>query len=201
MTDNSTTETEEQSGRELAARIEDLEAQVRAQQEVLQKMMPSRRAVLRGGAAAGAVGLLGFGAGQATATPGDDGDTVWGSQSNRDDYWADEIDMNLGVIRYLNLGPTESKTISSGSITVSSAVTQVQGEGGGTDTLTDIAGGSDNDIILLTGYGGGAITVSHGSGNLRLDGGSDKTLSNAGDFLLLKNNGTVWHQIAFSTNS
>lgn len=71
---------------ELENRVESLEAQ-------LKKMMPGRREVLAGGAAAGA-GLLGFGVGQASADGLNDGDTQWGSDSNRDDYVVDHVDAN-----------------------------------------------------------------------------------------------------------
>lgn len=88
-----------------AEKIDELEAQVSKQQQVINMMaeqmeamaevLPDstrRRVMMAGGAAA----LFGAGAvGGASATPGDDGDTVWGSSSNRDDYYVDEIDANL----------------------------------------------------------------------------------------------------------
>lgn len=52
----------------------------------------SRRDILKTGAAAAAGGALTLGAGSGSADPGDDGDTTWGSDSNRDDYWVDELD-------------------------------------------------------------------------------------------------------------
>ena len=57
------------------------------------QMMPSRREAMKAGGLAAALG--GAFIGGAEATPGDDGDTVWGSSSNRDDWYADEVDANL----------------------------------------------------------------------------------------------------------
>lgn len=90
-------------------RLEEQVEQLRKQQErrneafvdMLQRLPVSRRRVLQ---AAAAAGLLGTGAvGGALGAPGDDGDTVWGSSSNRDDYYADEIDANLvntGIVQF-----------------------------------------------------------------------------------------------------
>lgn len=46
--------------------------------------------LVAGGASIGAAVMR-----SVSAAPGDDGDTVWGSSSNRDDYYADELDANL----------------------------------------------------------------------------------------------------------
>jgi len=80
--------------------IADLREQVSQQQQqikqleaTVKKMLPTRRQALKTGAGGLLAGGL-FTAGQATAEPGDDGDTVWGSDTNRDDYYADEINAN-----------------------------------------------------------------------------------------------------------
>lgn len=86
--------------------IDDLEEELEEQKQIneglaeklveLSGLLPEtdRRKFLKTGA--GAAALVAAGAvGQASATPGDDGDTVWGTDSNRDDYYADEIDANL----------------------------------------------------------------------------------------------------------
>ena len=73
--------------------IEELEDRVETLESKIQRMLPSRREMLAGGAVAGA-GLLGFGTGQATADGLNDGDTQWGSDSNRDDYVIDHVDAN-----------------------------------------------------------------------------------------------------------
>lgn len=55
----------------------------------------TRRAAL--GVVAASVFGAGVFTGQASAAPGDDGDTVWGSDSNRSDWYADLIDANKVV--------------------------------------------------------------------------------------------------------
>lgn len=67
----------------------------------------TRRAAM--GALAASVFGAGVLSGQAVATPGDDGDTVWGASNNRDDYYADEIDANL-----VSTGITQTETIGAG---------------------------------------------------------------------------------------
>lgn len=102
--------------------LHDLREQVSEQQQTIQKltsalgdvvenqrkMMPNRRQVLKAG---GAAALFGAGAvGGASAAPGDDGDTVWGSDANRDDYYAGEIDaisVSTGVLNSINYFPAE----------------------------------------------------------------------------------------------
>lgn len=75
-------------------RIDELEEEVSQLRNTVQRMLPNRRAVIKGGAAAAATGMLGFSAGSASASGLDDGDTQWGSDSNRDDYVVDHIDSN-----------------------------------------------------------------------------------------------------------
>ena len=61
-------------------------------QEQAQAIWPNRRQAMK---ATGAAALFGAGAiGGAAGAPGDDGDTVWGSDQNRDDYYVDEMDAN-----------------------------------------------------------------------------------------------------------
>jgi len=58
-----------------------------------QEVFPDRREILRKGAAAASLGAAGM-IGRASAAPGDDGETTWGSANNRDSWYADEIDAN-----------------------------------------------------------------------------------------------------------
>lgn len=86
--------------------VDELEAQLNKQQQMidalrtklaeLSQVLPEqdRRQFLKAGAGAGAI-LASGAIGRASAAPGDDGDTLWGSASNRDDYYADELDANL----------------------------------------------------------------------------------------------------------
>ncbi len=117
---------------------EDLEAKVKEQdqkieqlQKTVKKMMPGRRGVIQGGAAAAAAGILGYNSGKAKAAGLNDGDTQWGSDSNRDDYVVDHVDANSVSTEQLvtELGGTdkepanrplvsnESKTITVGTDT------------------------------------------------------------------------------------
>jgi len=86
--------------------VDELEAQVEEQAQMidalrtklaeLSQVLPEhdRRQFLKAGAGAGAV-LASGAIGRASAAPGDDGDTLWGSDSNRDDVYRDEVDANL----------------------------------------------------------------------------------------------------------
>ncbi len=71
---------------------ENLEQRVQELEQTVKKMLPGRRSVLAGGAAAGAA-LLGA-SGSASADGLNDGDTQWGSDTNRDDYVVDHVDAN-----------------------------------------------------------------------------------------------------------
>ncbi len=81
--------------------IDELEETVSAQQKqinqlqkTVKKMMPGRRDVLKAGAGAIAGGGLALSAASGSADGLDDGDTQWGSDSNRDDYVVDHVDAN-----------------------------------------------------------------------------------------------------------
>lgn len=75
-------------------RIEQLEARVEELEGRLEQrtITPTRRQAVKAGGGLAALLGLGATAGTGAAAPGDDGDTVWGSDTNRDDYYADEID-------------------------------------------------------------------------------------------------------------
>jgi len=82
--------------------IDSLKERQEAFMETVDRLPVSRRRFMQ---AAAAAGLVGTGAvGGAMATPGDDGDTVWGSDSNRDDYYVDELDANLVNTNSLGVG-------------------------------------------------------------------------------------------------
>lgn len=96
----------------LAGVIDKQQEQIEQLQKKIQGRGPSRRRVLQAG---GVAALLGAGAtGGAAAAPGDDGDTVWGSDSNRDDYYADEVDANTVIAEYIqnSLTTTSSDEVS-----------------------------------------------------------------------------------------
>jgi hypothetical protein len=103
---------------------DNLEKRVAKIEQNMKKMMPSRRQML----AAGGVGLLGFASGNASAAGLNDGDTQWGTNSNRDDYVVDTLDANL----------VDTEQIVSGEIT------NVDGS-----TLADIDAAIDADGYAL----------------------------------------------------
>lgn len=78
----------------MSADREDLEDRVDELESKMKRMLPNRRDVVKGGLLAGAAGLSGFGAGSASASGHNDGDTQWGTSSNRDDYFVDYLDAN-----------------------------------------------------------------------------------------------------------
>lgn len=80
------------SEQEFRKKIEQQEERIARLEKQLRRMMPTRRDALKAGAV-GAVGILGFGAGNASADL-NDGDTEWGSSTNRDDYFVDHLDAN-----------------------------------------------------------------------------------------------------------
>lgn len=71
----------------------------------------TRRAAL--GVVAASVFGAGVFTGQATAAPGDDGDTVWGSETNRSDWYADEIDAN-----HVTATSSQYESVNAGDITI-----------------------------------------------------------------------------------
>jgi hypothetical protein len=84
-----------------------------------------------------------------SAAPGDDGDTVWGSSSNRDDYYADELDANLVSTEHLET-PSFDNSVS----------TLLRGQSSGVfgtylrDQVTDDVGTSQTTILSGPGSGG-----------------------------------------------
>lgn len=156
--------------------------------------------LVAGGASIGAAVMR-----SVSAAPGDDGDTVWGSSSNRDDYYADELDANLVSTAGLSISDEISMTrtdvtISSGSISADGTFLAVASEDGDTDDLVTIGGGSNQDIIILRRAGTGDITVRHAQDNIYLNGASDRVLDNYRDRLLLQHDAGDWVEISFSDN-
>lgn len=105
----------------------------------------------------------------------------------------------------------ETKQISTGTITIDedNIRIEVQSESGVTDDLYTINGGTEGQIIFLYAYGGHTITVKDwggSTGNINLDGGTDKVLDYAAagtysaDVLTLMFLNTKWQQVAFSAN-
>lgn len=94
MTDDNDHDHDRDRTERLTEIIEQQNERINQLEDVVQKqaqaIWPTRRQALK---ATGAAAIFGAGAiSNAAAAPGDDGDTVWGSDQNRDDYYADEID-------------------------------------------------------------------------------------------------------------
>ncbi len=85
-----------------------------------------------------------------------------------------------------------SATISGGTLTLTEneGVYALSGEGGAADTLTDISGGQDGDIIILW-YAGETITIAE-SGNLDNGDYGSFDLSDASHFVTYYRESSVW---------
>jgi hypothetical protein len=134
-------------------------------------------------------------------------DRVFGGDYVVKSLQAQSLDVGGVVInKMLNLGTRTSETISNGEIDTSDAHIQPNGESGSSDTLdTILVDGSDptsGDAIVLAG-GTEEITISHGTGNIKLNGGSDVTLGANRFFdvlfLFCASEGT-WSEIAYGSN-
>lgn len=122
-------------------------------------VFPSRRDVIKAGAGVGALGAAGL-AGRASATPGDDGDTVWGSDANRDDYYADEVDANLVSADDLSIEDADARYTINSSLTLShDTFTRVPYRAsfddiGSMDTGTDEWSPDSDGTYVIAVYGG-----------------------------------------------
>jgi len=143
---------------DLETRVEQLTTIVKAQQQQLDALheaagvddeeLVSRRSLLQGGASVGAAGLLAaLASGSAAASPGADGDTVWGSQNNRDDWFADFIDANTVQ--------TEEARVNDGEIDESNDL------GNKSDPATIIAAGNGEYILAQATNADGDIETEY----------------------------------------
>lgn len=105
-------------------------------------------------------------------------------------------------------GPAEAKTIAGGSISASSGHMVIDGEGSVSDTLDSIAntgaGAKDGDTILIRSIGAGVtITVSDGTGNIRLNGAANFAMDTVNDTITLMWAATqsLWIEQSSSNNT
>lgn len=128
---------------DLAEKVEQLEnelsetrAQLEEQQSTIQRMMPSRRDVVKGGAVAGGAGLMGllFGS-SASASTGSAGQI--GTQSDRPDVYADVVNTDNLAITPLD---TVTRSIPSGGSDTYQFADNIKG--------ADIDG--DNVLVTVT---------------------------------------------------
>jgi hypothetical protein len=93
-------------------------------------------------------------------------------------------------------------TIATGAITAGGNIMAIATEGGAaTDDLDTINGGATGYLLWIYAINAArTVVVKHGTGNILLDGSTDKTLDNSVDMLGLYYNGSNWVQISFSNN-
>jgi hypothetical protein len=97
------------------------------------------------------------------------------------------------------MGAQTEVTLSSGAITITGPGQYiVTSESGATDDLTDINGGSEGDIIYLSGTSGDTITVKHDAAKIAI--GQDFVLDAIYDKLALIKNGSVWEAFGRENN-
>ena len=108
-------------------------------------------------------------------------------------------------ITLLNLSDGGELTISSGSITVTGSRHTVDTESdAASDDLTDISGGSEGDVLILSPANAArTVVVKHnqgsGTANIYAPGGQDIVLAETSDFVFLQHNGSVWSVLAAGT--
>jgi hypothetical protein len=107
---------------------------------------------------------------------------------------------------FINLEGSDSQTISGGVISISKSYVIVTSEGGsGADDLDtiNITGDDDNYLAIITAASGSTVTVKDGTGNIFLDGSTDKVLSDPKDTLTLVRIDVQnhWRQLAYSNNA
>jgi len=108
------------------------------------------------------------------------------------------------VVKKINLDDQNPElTIASGEITITDSYHIVDTEAdAATDDLDTINGGEIGDLLILRAADNSRdIVLKSGTGNLRLSGGTDKTLNSANDVIMLLRLGSAWSQIAYSDNS
>jgi hypothetical protein len=101
---------------------------------------------------------------------------------------------------------SEVLTISSGAVTKGTGKNYMylRGESSTDDTLDDISGGADGDILVLSPsdvatYG--KITVAHASGKIILTGSQNFIMAENTDRMILRYNGTDWYEIGRHSHS
>ena len=102
----------------------------------------------------------------------------------------------------LNLGPRPELTISGGVVTKTASYHNLDTEAdAASDDLDTINGGVIGDLIILESTDSARdVTVVHGTGNMRLEGGLDFGLADSNDRIVLLFNGVNWIELTRSNN-
>lgn len=88
-----------------------------------------------------------------------------------------------------------------GAVTATSSAHRIAPEAGAADDMHTISGGTQGDrLTIMVNSSANTITVKHGTGNIFLDGASDKVLDNSRDKLELVYFNGEWQQSSFSSN-
>src|SRR6185437_146525 len=122
------------------------------------------------------------------ATQPDDGTSD--IQPQRD--WNGNAHKQQGIVGYIGT----STTLATDAFVLSDALHVITGEGGSPDNLVTITSTDalNHDVVQLLAAAGQTITVKHGSGNIQLQGATDKVLSTSVR-LLLQYDGTNWNEV------
>ena len=109
---------------------------------------------------------------------------------------------SAGVQGITYVSSIDGATIATGAITANGNVMSVNTEGSAaTDDLDTINGGVAGYMLWIYAVNAArTVVVKHNTGNILLDGSTDKTLDNSVDMLGLYYNGSKWVQISFSNN-
>src|SRR6185437_10488521 len=114
------------------------------------------------------------------ATQPDDGTSD--IQPQRD--WNGNAHKQQGIVGYIGT----STTLATDAFVLSDALHVITGEGGSPDNLVTITSTDalNHDVVQLLAAAGQTITVKHGSGNIQLQGATDKVLSTSLNTFALK---------------
>lgn len=114
----------------------------------------------------------------------------------------DRTDEHLNILRagYI-LRPATELTIASGAITATKGLHTVDTESdGATDDLDTINGGLEGMLLILRPASGArTVVVKHNTGNILCSGGTDVSLAEATDHVLLIYTGAKWVVLSKAT--
>jgi hypothetical protein len=108
----------------------------------------------------------------------------------------------INLVKKLNFGTPTELTIISGAITITRAYHTVDTESdAASDDLDTVNGGAIGDIVILTSAATArTVVLKHGTGNVRLSGGTDRSLDHVRDSIILLHNGSEWIQVSGNGN-
>jgi len=134
---------------------------------------------------------------------------IWYDATNHRAEFSDGLQTRAFGTRFgPSFGPEEAKTIAGGAITATSGHMVIDGQGSVSDTLDSIlvtgSGPKDGDLILIRSIGGAVvITVSDGTGNIKLNGAVNFAMNTVNDTITLMWAATqsLWIEQSSSNNA